>query len=147
MPRGQRLALLALAAVVAIVAVVLIRPGSGGKQTQTQPTGSSSQAPRRSTGQAEPRPAPAEPRYTAIRIQNGKPVGGAKEITVKSGSTVRLAITSNTAEEVHVHGYDRLLEVTPGKPARVSFPAKLEGVFDIESHRTETKLASLKVMP
>ena len=29
----------------------------------------------------------------------------------------------------------------------MSFPAKLEGVFDIESHSTEAKIASLTIEP
>jgi len=151
-PRNQRLALLALAAVVAIVAAVLLRPGGGGKQSPTQrsqgkQTGSSARPTPRAPGESEPRPAPGGPRATTIRVRDGRPVGGAGEITVKSGDTVRLAFESNSSDRLHIHGYDRYVQLQPGRTVRVSFPAKLEGVFDIESHSTEAKIASLTIEP
>ncbi|HLL86802.1 MAG TPA: hypothetical protein VK387_05790 [Thermoleophilaceae bacterium] len=147
MSRGQRLALLGLAAVVAVVAVVLIRPGGGSEQSRNQETGSSSGTAPPSPGRAEPRPAPARPSTTTVRVRDGRPVGGVQEVTVESGETVRLAFTSNREDRLHVHGYDRYVELRPGRTTRVSFPARLEGVFAIESHSIAAEVASLTVVP
>src|SRR3712207_2101526 len=135
MSRGQRIVLLALAALVAVVAVSVPRPGEG-ERSERSPTSAPRGGTPRATGEAEPRPSPSppKPRATAIVISDGRPVGGVKDITVKSGDTVRLAFRSDAAEEAHIHGYDRTVQLKPGKTARVSFPAELEGVFEIEAH-------------
>ena len=149
MSRRQRIVLLALAAAVAVVAVVLLRPGGGGERSERAPTSVPQGETPRATGEAEPRPSPAppKPRATAIVLRDGRPVGGVKDVTVKSGETVRLAFRSDAAEEAHIHGYDRTVQLKPGNTARVSFPARLEGVFEIEAHSSGTELASLRVEP
>jgi hypothetical protein len=146
MSRGQRLALLGVAAVIAIIAVVLLRPGA--EEQRSAPTGSTEQPPssrgdgERSAQQGPPR-APAPP---TIRLRDGRRVG-VEEITVKSGDRVRFVVISDERAEVHIHGYDRTVNVRPQRPARVSFPADVEGLFEIESHDTGAELASLRVVP
>ena len=149
MSRGQRIVLLALAALVAVVAVILLRPDGEGERFERSPTSAPQGETPRATGEAEPRPSPSppKPRATAIVLRDGRPVGGVKDITVKSGDTVRLAFRSDAAEEAHIHGYDRALQLKPGKTAKVSFPAELEGVFEIEAHNSGAELGSLRVEP
>jgi hypothetical protein len=60
---------------------------------------------------------------------------------------VRLAVRSDRAEEIHIHGYDRYVDVEPGKVERARFPARLEGVFEVEAHSDGTLLANLRVEP
>ncbi len=151
MSRGQRLASLTVAAVIAIVAVVVLRPGpeeadDARRSSPTERTQATSE-PQPESGGAERRPTPSEARYETIRFEDGKPVGGARDITVRSGDTVRLAVRSDRPEEIHVHGYDRYLKVEPGKVARVRFSARLEGVFEVEAHSDGTLLANLRVEP
>ena len=146
MSRGQRLALLGLAAVVAVAAVVFLRPGGGSEQTQQQQTGAG-RASAPPPGETEPRPARRRPEVTEIRVRDGRPVGGVEQITVKSGDTVRLAVESNREDQLHVHGYDRYVDLRPGRTARVRFPARLEGVFEIESHTSGAEVAELRVEP
>jgi hypothetical protein len=83
----------------------------------------------------------------AISIEGGQPAGGEQEIKVKSGQHVVVEITSDTPDEVHLHGYDLETAVEPGKPAELDFDASLEGIFELESHTTETVLAKLVVEP
>ncbi len=151
MSRGQRLASLAIAAVIAIVAVVVLRPGSEEADDAHRSTpGERTQAtskPQSGSGRAERRAPAPEARYETIRFEDGRPVGGARDITVRSGDTVRLAVRSDRAEEIHIHGYDRYLEVEPGKVVRARFPARLEGVFELEAHSDGTLLANLRVEP
>jgi hypothetical protein len=60
-----------------------------------------------------------------------------------SGDT--LVITSDVADEVHVHGYDLETELAPGKPAEIAFDATIPGVFEVELHEAGTQLLSLQV--
>ena len=140
MSRGQRIGLLAAALAVAVVAFVVAKPSSdddSGDQTTTQA------ADRTETQEtAKPRP-----QVTRVRLKGHRPVGGPKSIEVKKGDRVRVVVTSDAADEVHLHGYDITRDTAPGRPARFSFKANLEGAFDMESHESEAKVAGLQVEP
>ena len=64
-------------------------------------------------------------------------VGGAKDIEVQRGDTVRIVVTEDAEDEIHLHGYDIEREVGPGSPARFRFKADAEGAFEMESHKAE----------
>jgi hypothetical protein len=87
------------------------------------------------------------PVQATIAIEGGKPAGGEQKITVRSGQRVELRVTSDAPDEIHLHGYDIEATVEPGKPAELDFDADLEGIFELESHTTETVLARLVVEP
>ena len=93
MPRGQRLAFLAVAAVIAVVAVIVLRPSSedtneAGQSRTTEPTPPTGQSDR--GGRRDERLAtPPEAEYQTIRLEDGRTVGGAMDITVESGEIVR----------------------------------------------------------
>jgi FtsP/CotA-like multicopper oxidase with cupredoxin domain len=142
MPRNQRIVLVVAAVVVAIVAFVIAQPGddedegqsAGTTATQTE-TGSE---PPTADGETEPTetepPPPPEPEVTRIRIRGGTVVGGAKDIEVTRGDTVRIVVAADAADEIHLHGYDITRNAGPGSPARFRFKANAEGAFEIESH-------------
>ena len=64
---------------------------------------------------------------------------------VRVGQTVRLTVTVDEADEVHVHGYERELEVAPGKPATLEFRADQPGRFEVETHESDLQLLQLQV--
>jgi FtsP/CotA-like multicopper oxidase with cupredoxin domain len=63
--------------------------------------------------------------------------GGAKNIDVAKGDTVRIVVTADAPDEIHLHGYDITRNAAPGQPARFRFKANAEGSFEIESHVAE----------
>ena len=85
-----------------------------------------------------------------LTIDNGQPVGGVKKLTYNKGDQVQLQVRLNTPEEaVHVHGYE-IEKPAEHSPVNFSFPAKLDGVFEVEVHRldhTEGPIAELNVNP
>lgn len=85
----------------------------------------------------------------SIVVQGGQPVGGIEEIEVTKGDEVRLQVSSDSTGEIHVHGYEIEKPVEAGGTAEVSFPAELEGVFEVELHGdgSETQIAELTVQP
>ena len=134
MSRNQRIGLIALAVLVAVAAFLIARPDddeestrTGGKAARTETANG-----RRTT--TEPAPTPPVER---IVLRRGVPRGGVRSISVKTGETVRLVVTSDAPDEIHLHGYDITRNAGPGKPARFALEAKLEGVFEIESHEAE----------
>jgi FtsP/CotA-like multicopper oxidase with cupredoxin domain len=137
MSRNQRIGLVVGAIVVAVVAFVIARPGDdddGGSDqaAQTAPAAQSE------NGADETQPsAPPEPEVSRIRVRDGSVVGGVQRVQASKGDTVRIVVTSNAPDEIHLHGYDIYEDTAPGKPARFVFRADIEGVFEIESHMAE----------
>jgi FtsP/CotA-like multicopper oxidase with cupredoxin domain len=136
MTRTQRVGLLALALVVAVGAFVVLGTGDD-DETATGPVGAETAPTETPTATAPSAPEPPEPVVPRIRVRDGAPVGGVREIKAVKGDTVRILVTVDAPDEIHLHGYDIRREPEPGKPARFRFKADIEGVFDIESHEAE----------
>ena len=92
----------------------------------------------------EPKP---KPEVTTIVVKGGEPVGGVQELTYTAGDEIRFDVQSDIAEEVHVHGYDIIKEVEPGKPVSFDFPADIEGGFEVELEGAHVQIAELTVEP
>jgi FtsP/CotA-like multicopper oxidase with cupredoxin domain len=82
--------------------------------------------------------------------KNGYPVGGVKKLTYNKGDQVQLEVRlAAPEEEVHVHGYE-IEKPAEKSPVTFSFPANLDGVFEVEVHKldkTEGPIAELHVNP
>jgi hypothetical protein len=120
--RTQRVVLVGLAVVVAVVAVIVV-VASGGSEKTT------------SSGPA------------TIVVRNAKPVGGVRTLTYKKGDTIDLTVKSDTADEVHFHGYDLHRDVTKGGTVNFRFPATIEGKFIVELENHKQTLANVEVQP
>jgi hypothetical protein len=58
-------------------------------------------------------------------------------VEADKGDLVRLVVSSDRRDEIHLHGYDLTRTASRGRPARFRFRADVEGVFEIESHSAE----------
>ncbi|GAB3301808.1 hypothetical protein GCM10027451_05400 [Geodermatophilus aquaeductus] len=90
-------------------------------------------------------PSTAAGRVLEVRVSGGQVTGDTGRVPVALGEEVTLTVTSDVADEVHVHGYAREAALAPGTPATVRFPADIPGVFEVELHETGTVLLSLQV--
>jgi hypothetical protein len=120
MSRAQRLAFLLAAVVVIVVAIVVIHPG-GAKTKSSGPA--------------------------TVVVRNAKPVGGIKELTYNKGDTIDLTVKSDTADEVHFHGYDVHKDVAAGGSVRFRFKATIDGKFIVELEDHKVTLAEVSVEP
>ncbi|MBB3036336.1 hypothetical protein [Hoyosella altamirensis] len=77
--------------------------------------------------------------------EDGRRVDGDARISTEIGRTVVIEVTSNTAEELHVHGYDLYADVEPGETSRLEFTADLPGIFEVELHNANAVLTQLRV--
>ena len=66
-------------------------------------------------------------------------------VEVPLGSTVMIMVTSDVAEEVHLHGYDVYADVTPDEPASMVFDADIPGTFEVELEGSHTLLFEVQV--
>jgi hypothetical protein len=132
----------ALAAVVVLFIVFAGGDDEGDNQTSTT-TSQAQTTPSSGTTSGEPEVAADQ----QITVRDGKPVGRVKKLSYNSGDQIRFVVTSDVADEVHVHGYDIAKDVRAGGSARFSFPAKLEGVFEVELEGRREQIAELRVSP
>ena len=82
-----------------------------------------------------------------ITVVNGQPKGGVQTLKVKKGGQIHLTIHSDTADEVHVHGYNFHKDVDKGGTVTFDFPAKIDGGFIVELENAHQTLANLNVEP
>jgi hypothetical protein len=132
-----------LTALAAVVVLFIVFAGGDDDGDNTTTTQAQSTSTTESTQTQEPAVATDE----QISVRNGKPAGGVKKLSYNSGDQIRFIVTSDVADEVHVHGYDIAKDVRAGGSARFSFPAKLEGVFEVELEGRREQIAELRVSP
>ena len=156
MTSRQRIVLLAIAAVVLVGGILLASSSgeddeTGGAETtaaQTTPAEDGATADEPTGGQeAEEEEAPPPPRVETIRMRGRAPVGDAQTLSFERGETIRLRFVSDVAEEVHIHGFDRYVQVPAGEAKTARFEASLEGIFEVESHGSGELLAKLEIQP
>ncbi|WP_318206978.1 hypothetical protein [Streptomyces sp. SJL17-1] len=108
------------------------------------------QATVRLDGTAPPSPAP-KPRPTATERTVDITVSGTtvqpppSRVELKKGERLTLRVTSDRADTLHVHGYDRELPLSPGTPATLTLTADRTGLFEVETHESGLLLTQLVV--
>ena len=85
------------------------------------------------------------PQTVQIRVTGNQVQTTEQRVKVKLGTKVRLEVTADRADEVHLHGYDRKVDVEPGKPAVLEFTADTPGGFEVELEEAGLKLVELQV--
>ena len=152
MSRSQRLTFLGIAAVIAVVAVVVILTAGGGDDDDTgaQTSATQTATPTPTQDQTEAQPQDAEtptptptPKPKPPLLKGGK----VTRLEFKEGDTVKFRVVSPVAEEVHIHGYDIAKDLEPNKEITVSFPATIEGIFEIEYEHAGEQIGELRVEP
>ena len=82
-----------------------------------------------------------------IEVRNGEPVGGIQTLEFSAGEEVRFRVSSDEAEEIHVHGYDIAKDVPAGGTIEFDFPAELEGIYEAELEGQGVQIAELRINP
>ena len=134
-----------LAAVVATAVLVGCaapqRPAPDGPSPALSPASPSRPAPATELSTAEPTEAGER---VEVTIAAGE-VAGPGRVTVAVGTKMQVVVTSDVADEVHVHGYDLSAPVRAGDPATLLFTAGIPGVFEVELEDSDTHLFELEV--
>jgi hypothetical protein len=86
-------------------------------------------------------------RVPTIVVENGEPVGGIRELGYEKGDRIRFRVSSDVADEIHVHGYDLAKDVEAGGSVSFDFPATIEGIFEAELEERKEQIAELRVNP
>lgn len=141
------------AGVVLVVALFLVlRPSGEDAVPDRTPSGSPSatspSAAPDATGPTQDPTATSTPapdaREIEIEVDEGR-VDGPRTVRLERGERVRLVVSADVADEVHVHGYDLTADVAPGSPAVIAFRADAPGVFEVELESAGALLVQLQV--
>ena len=84
-------------------------------------------------------------RTVAVAYSGGEVTGTSGREQVRVGEQVVLRISSDVAEEVHVHGYDLEGVVPAGGSVDIPLSATVPGVFEVELHDSGEVLFQLRV--
>ncbi len=144
---GTRIAALLVTLAAVVVLFFVFKGGDDDTESTTATTEATTTSTQVDQGGGESKPKPEAPDVTVIKVVDGQPDGGVADLEFNKGDDVRFDVESNTADEVHVHGYDIEEELPANGTAKFDFPADLEGVFEVELHGSETQIAELTVNP
>jgi hypothetical protein len=90
-------------------------------------------------------PTVAADQVLSFTYRGGVLTGPKGRVSVRRGSRVVLALTTDRAEEVHLHGYDLKVDVAKGSTGRLAFVADIAGVFEVELEGPGLLLCRLQV--
>lgn len=137
--KGQPVPLMNLLVVVTLAVMATVPAAACGTEptphVTSTPTTASSAAPLQPAPSEQPAPSSASApinQLVQLTYGDGQVTGVAGRVTVALGSTVTLQVTSDAAEEVHLHGYNLSTPVAAGSPAVPTFTADIPGVFEVE---------------
>ena len=80
----------------------------------------------------------------SVTLRGGS-VEGASRQRAGLNQPVTVRVTSDVADEAHVHGYDKTFAVGPGRTGEATFVANIPGVFEVELERSHKLLFTLEV--
>ena len=90
-------------------------------------------------------PKPEGPTVIRITVVDAAAKGGIVRKTVKKGDRVVLVVKSDVTDHIHLHGYDVMRDVAPGKLARLPFKATIPGRFEVELEDRGVPIADITV--
>ncbi|MEV5973253.1 hypothetical protein [Streptomyces sp. NPDC051921] len=66
-------------------------------------------------------------------------------VELKKGERLTLRVTSDRADTLHVHGYDREIDLPAGRQGTLTLTADRTGLFEVETHESGLLLTQLVV--
>jgi hypothetical protein len=149
---SHRRRLAGLCAVLALFGSGFVLASCGGDDgesagTTTEPTTTSEPTTTTTTTTETTPPPPPGPTEIRIVVVDGAPRGGIVRETVEKGDRVVLVVRADVTDHIHLHGYDIMRDVAPGKPARLPFKATIPGRFEVELEDRGVQIADITVTP
>ncbi|HET7719255.1 MAG TPA: hypothetical protein VFK43_04755, partial [Acidimicrobiales bacterium] len=81
----------------------------------------------------------------SVTVRGGSVVEGGSRQRATLNQPVTIRVTSDVADEVHVHGYEKKFPVAAGQRGEVTFVANIPGVFEVEFERSHKQLFTMEV--
>jgi len=94
---------------------------------------------------APPSVTPPNGMVVSILFEQGRLARKSDQVDVGKGSTVLVEVSTDVADEIHLHGYERVAPTDPGDLAVLEFTADRSGVYTAELERSGVRLLELTV--
>jgi hypothetical protein len=157
--RGARWIYVVLGVAVLAGLFFLLRPGDDepAAESSPSPTARPTESPTDGATTQGPQPSPTGPDAVEVEIEveegriqlevegRRQPVPG--RVEVAQGERVSIKLEADSAQEVHVHGYDLFVNVIEAGERTIQFPANAPGVFEVELEDTHELIFELEVRP
>jgi hypothetical protein len=153
-PDFRKAALIAASLGLLLSLFLVLRPGEDEEAVPTTTVATTTAPTTTATGPPPPTTeppattAPKPPDVVTIRI--AVPSDTAPKVrrySVKQDRKVVIVVRTELADHVHLHGYDLMADVGPGKPATIRFTATAPGRFELELEDRGLEFAELEVRP
>jgi hypothetical protein len=137
----------AAAAGLIVVLFTALRPDAGSNEASPTPSSPTPTATTSPTDSGSPSPSP-QPELTLIEVavRDGN-VQGPSTTTARRGDHVRIVVRADVTDHVHLHGYDLIADVAPGRPAKIDFVTDAVGVYEVELEDAGRLLFNLEILP
>ena len=103
--------------------------------------------PETTTTETTTEPEVEKPTVVRVTVVDGSAKGGILRASVDQGDRVRLVVTSDVADEIHLHGYDISRAVEAGGTVTLAFRATIPGRFEVELEDRGVPIADITVEP
>ena len=113
--------------------------------TTTAPPTTGSTCPTATSSCPSQPPIPPGTTIVSATVKGGTVTTEHRQWQVKTGSHVRVAVTADVADEVHVHTFDKKATTTPGCPTAIDFAATIPGTHEVELEDAGKQLFTIKV--
>lgn len=93
---------------------------------------------------------PAQPRAYQLTILGQGVVSGPTVLKARQGDPITIAVTTDNAGMISIHGYEQMVDVQPGQPVTLAFTADRAGRYSLDLHgadNSHTEVAALEVQP
>jgi hypothetical protein len=144
---NARTALVGTGLVVAAIVLLIVLSGGEDDNNDTTTSGNAVEKEAKGSSGGNPEADAKKPQVPTIVVREGEPVGGVQTLEYSAGEEIRFRVSSDAAEEIHVHGYDIAKDVPAGGTVTFAFPAKIDGRFEVELESRATQIAELEVNP
>jgi plastocyanin len=126
--------------------LLLVGCGGAGEAAESPPAASpppTSRSP--SPTRADTPPPGPEVREIEVQIVGGAVRTAADTVEVASGEVVRVVVTSDVDDELHVHGVDKTAVLVAGEPTTLELVFDEPGAYEVETHDSGLVLFQLLV--
>ena len=127
------------------LALSLTACGGTGDDPAGTPSGPPSSASTSSSSSSSPSSSSSAGRTVTITVTGTKVTPAPSTVDLPVGESLTLTVTSDHADELHIHGFEVEKELTAGTPLSVTVTGKQPGVYEVETHHPELRLMKIAV--
>ena len=93
---------------------------------------------------------PPQPRAYQLAILGQRVASGPTVLKARQGDPITIAVTTDNAGMISIHGYEQTVDVVPDKAVTLAFTADRAGRYAVDLHgadNSHSEVAALEIQP